>query len=101
VPLLLVADGPEDPVTVALSRERRAELAWGLEQLSDVQRQVVVCRYLLELDEAETAAVLRWPRGTVKSRLHRAVRQLSETLARPGAARAGAHESREVGRRGA
>ena len=36
-------------------------------------RQVVTCRYLLDLDEAETAAVLGWPRGTVKSRLHRAL----------------------------
>ena len=41
--------------------------------LSDAHRQVVVCRYLLDLDEAETAVVLDWPRGTVKSRLSRAL----------------------------
>ena len=38
------------------------------------------CRYLLDLDEAETAAVLGWPRGTVKSRLHRALRRLQANL---------------------
>ena len=43
-------------------------------------RQVVTCRYLLDLDEAETAAVLGWPRGTVKSRLHRALGKLRDQL---------------------
>jgi DNA-directed RNA polymerase specialized sigma24 family protein len=41
---------------------------------------VVTCRYLLELDERETAAVLGWPRGTVKSRLSRALRRLEAIL---------------------
>jgi DNA-directed RNA polymerase specialized sigma24 family protein len=45
---------------------------------------VVTCRYLLDLDEAETAAVLGWPRGTVKSRLHRALDRLASVLAEPG-----------------
>jgi RNA polymerase sigma-70 factor (ECF subfamily) len=38
----------------------------------------VTCRYLLELSEAETAAVLSWPTGTVKSRLSRALDRLRE-----------------------
>lgn len=42
---------------------------------------MVTCRYLLELDEVETAAVLGWPKGTVKSRLHRGLRKLAEALA--------------------
>ena len=54
----------------------------GLARLSEAHRLVVTCRYLLDLDERETATVLGWPRGTVKSRLHRALRQL-EALARP------------------
>jgi RNA polymerase sigma factor (sigma-70 family) len=77
---LLAAD-LDDPVLAALSHERRAELLAGLAQLSPVHRQVVTCRYLLDLDEAETAVVLGWARGTVKSRLHRALRRLSELLA--------------------
>ena len=72
--------GGEDPAAAVLSQERRAELVRGLSQLSEAHRQVVTCRYLLDLDEGETATVLGWPKGTVKSRLHRALRQLSRTL---------------------
>ena len=72
-PLLLAVPAAEDPAATVVLRERRAELVRGLGQLSEPHRQVVTCRYLLELDEAETAAVLGWPRGTVKSRLHRAL----------------------------
>ena len=35
----------------------------GLARLSTDQRHVVTCRYLLDLDEVETAAVLGWPKG--------------------------------------
>ena len=80
-PLLMTAED-DDPATAVLSQERRAQLVRGLSQLSEAHRQVVTCRYLLDLDEAETATVLGWPRGTVKSRLHRALRQLSDAIAR-------------------
>jgi RNA polymerase sigma-70 factor (ECF subfamily) len=80
---LLVGAEPDDPSCAALSAERRAELVRALGRLSPAHRQVVTCRYLLDLDEAETAAVLGWARGTVKSRLHRALRGLSEALAGP------------------
>lgn len=79
---LLIAARADDPADTALSQERRAELVRGLARLSEPHRLVVTCRYLLDLDELETATVLGWPRGTVKSRLHRALRQLEE-LARP------------------
>ena len=52
----------------------------GLARSPRPHREVVTCRYLLDLDEAETAAVLGWPRGTVKSRLHRALRRLQTSL---------------------
>jgi RNA polymerase sigma factor (sigma-70 family) len=71
---------PDDPADGALAAERQASLARGLAQLSPAHREVVSCRYLLDLDEAETAAVLGWPRGTVKSRLHRALRHLQASL---------------------
>jgi RNA polymerase sigma-70 factor (ECF subfamily) len=78
---LLAMTATDDPVAAALSVERRAELLRGLGGLSEPQRLVVTCRYLLDLDEAETATVLGWPRGTVKSRLHRALQHLSDLLA--------------------
>jgi RNA polymerase sigma factor (sigma-70 family) len=77
-PLLLAR--PDDPADDLLAAERRALLVRGLAQLSSAHRDVVTCRYLLDLDEAETAAVLGWPRGTVKSRLHRALRRLQASL---------------------
>jgi RNA polymerase sigma-70 factor (ECF subfamily) len=80
-PVLLAA---EDPAETTLSHGRRAELVRGLAALSEPHRQVVTCRFLLDLDEAETAAVLGWPRGTVKSRLHRALARLRDELVTTG-----------------
>jgi RNA polymerase sigma-70 factor (ECF subfamily) len=77
-PLLLAR--PDDPADTVLSAQRQAELVRGLAQLTPQQRQVVTCRYLLDLDETETSAVLGWPRGTVKSRLRRALAKLRDVL---------------------
>ena len=74
---LLTADGPEGH---ALGAERRTDLVRGLGRLSAEHREVVTCRYLLDLDEEETAVVLGWPRGTVKSRLHRALKALAAAM---------------------
>ena len=79
-PLLLHGGGHEDVTEAVLGDARRESLVAGLAKLSVPHRQVVTCRYLLDLDEAETAAVLGWPRGTVKSRLHRALVALREVL---------------------
>jgi RNA polymerase sigma-70 factor (ECF subfamily) len=58
---------PEDP---ALAQDVRSVLA----ALGPEQRAVLVLRDLEGLSEDEAAAELRVPRGTVKSRLHRARR---------------------------
>ncbi|WP_431960215.1 RNA polymerase sigma factor [Actinacidiphila sp. bgisy160] len=73
----------DDPESLAVSRERRAELLAAVQALSEPHRMVVTCRYLLDLDEEETATVLGWPRGTVKSRLHRALARLRAGLGEP------------------
>ncbi|MFE4452121.1 RNA polymerase sigma factor [Streptomyces sp. NPDC056796] len=69
-----------DPAVAALAQERRALLTAALDELSEEQRRVVTCRYLLEMGEAETAQALGWPRGTVKSRLNRALKKLERRL---------------------
>ncbi|MFI9798774.1 MULTISPECIES: RNA polymerase sigma factor [unclassified Streptomyces] len=69
-----------DPAVAALERERRAALQSALGRLSEEHRLVVTYRYLLEMDETETAQALGWPRGTVKSRLNRALRKLGRLL---------------------
>ncbi|MFF1303082.1 RNA polymerase sigma factor [Streptomyces sp. NPDC058307] len=69
-----------DPAVAAVETERRAALESALERLSEEHRLVVTYRYLLEMDESETAQALGWPRGTVKSRLNRALRKLGKLL---------------------
>ncbi len=44
------------------------------------ERSVVVLRYWLDWSEADIAASLRWPPGTVKSTLHRALKRLEKEL---------------------
>jgi DNA-directed RNA polymerase specialized sigma24 family protein len=51
-----------EPLDSALSSERRRELVAALRMLPERDRQVVVCRYLLDLSEGESATVLGWPR---------------------------------------
>ncbi|MEA2194597.1 MAG: hypothetical protein QOG42_1031, partial [Solirubrobacteraceae bacterium] len=55
------APSPESSVLVA---ERHAVLAAALERLDERDRQVIACRYLLVLSEAETAAALGCRAGT-------------------------------------
>jgi RNA polymerase sigma factor (sigma-70 family) len=71
---------PSDPDRVALSADRRRALVHAIRELPPTYQQVVACRYFLDLDEQETAKVLGWPRGTVKSRLFRALLRLREIL---------------------
>ncbi|WP_222598363.1 RNA polymerase sigma factor [Lentzea tibetensis] len=60
--------------------DSRARLLQALEQLPEKDRQVVTCRYLLDLTEAETAQTLDIAKGTVKSRLSRALAKLRPLL---------------------
>src|SRR4029077_5433119 len=71
------ADGPDDEV---LAAERRTQLVAAVNALPDRERRVLVCRYFLDLSEAETAQVLEWPLGSVKSRTFRALNRLRGRL---------------------
>ena len=70
-----------DPEDAALNSGRREELLAGIRRLAVPLREVVICRYLMELSESETAVALRIPPGTVKSRLHRALTILRTEVA--------------------
>lgn len=72
-PRVDAAPSPEDAV---LDHERDRDLIAALNRLREEERQVIACRYFLELNEAETAAALGCPKGTVKSRLSRALKRL-------------------------
>lgn len=73
------------PEGSALAAEERGALLAALERLSEHDRLVLSCRYLLDLGEEETGRVLSLRRGTVKSRTARALGRLRRELGeRPG-----------------
>lgn len=72
--------GEPSPEVAVVAAERRAELLGALEGLREEDRAVIGYRYFLDLSEAETAGILGCARGTVKSRLSRALGRLREAL---------------------
>ncbi|MFI6320859.1 RNA polymerase sigma factor [Nonomuraea sp. NPDC050556] len=73
---------PDDPEGTAVATDRRARLLEAVRKLPDREREAVICRYFLQLSEAETAQVLDWPIGSVKSRTHRGLARLREEVGR-------------------
>ena len=75
------ADTALSPEGAALAAERRDAVVAALRRLRDEDRLVIAYRYFFELSEAEMADALAVPRGTVKSRLSRAMGRLRAVLA--------------------
>ena len=73
-------DSAQSPEAVALVAEQRRELLSAVNALRDDDQRLIAYRYFLDLSEAEMAAVLGCPRGTVKSRLSRALGRLRQQL---------------------
>jgi RNA polymerase sigma factor (sigma-70 family) len=71
------APSPEDAAEAA---EEHRVLLRALNRMAEDDRQVISCRYLLQLSVEETAAALDLPPGTVKSRLSRALTRLRELM---------------------
>ncbi len=74
-------DAAPSPEAAVLADERRQALLAAVDRLRDDDRRIIACRFFLELTEAETADALAIPRGTVKSRLSRAMARLRDGLA--------------------
>ena len=64
----------------ALGEEQRQRVLAAVAMLSDAHRDVISCRFFAGLSEAETAVVLGCRRGTVKSRMSRALAGLRAHL---------------------
>jgi len=83
-------DGPSrelpspDPGTDALTHRSEAErlVREALAQLDEETRRIIVLRDVQDLAYEEISELLDLPRGTVKSRLHRARAQLATILSR-------------------
>ncbi len=74
----------DDPGTDAPLRAAQAGalLQQGLDQLEEEPRKIIVLRDIQDLSYEEIADLLDLPRGTVKSRLHRARAELAHILSR-------------------
>jgi RNA polymerase sigma factor (sigma-70 family) len=72
--------GPDQPVASTLLAADRELLVEAVRELTPTERDVIAYRYLLDMSEAETAEVLGWPKGTVKSRTSRALAKLRTRL---------------------
>jgi RNA polymerase sigma-70 factor (ECF subfamily) len=73
-------DAAPSPERAALEQERRDELIAALNRLRPEDRLVVAYRFWFDLSEAEMAEALGCARGTVKSRLSRAMARLREVM---------------------
>jgi RNA polymerase sigma factor (sigma-70 family) len=76
-----IDDGPADPgqgspEAASIELERQAEVLAAVNTLRPEDRLVIAYRYWLEMPEAEMADALGCARGTVKSRLSRAIGRL-------------------------
>jgi RNA polymerase sigma factor (sigma-70 family) len=69
------------PEATVLDGERGRELLDAVNRLDEKDRDVLACRYFLELSEQETAEVLGVRHGTVKSRTARALERLRAEVA--------------------
>ena len=72
------------PEEIVEQQGDREAVAAAMQELTPEYREILLLRYMQELDYDEIAAVLAVPAGTVKSRLSRAKAQLKEILLRQG-----------------
>ena len=79
-PLLEIEDPSSGPEEETYLHEWRRELEMQLASLSEHYRVAVTLYYFEDLSYAEIAELLHQPIGTVKARVHRALRQLQKAL---------------------
>lgn len=68
------------PMELILQRERQTQVRQAVEGLPEKYRTVVLLYYMEEMDISQIARILGVPRGTVKSRLFQARKQLKRKL---------------------
>jgi RNA polymerase sigma-70 factor (ECF subfamily) len=69
-------DAVPSPEVSVLEQEQRRILLEAMNRMGEKDRVVIAYRYFLEMSEEEMAQSLGWARGTVKSRLSRAIGRL-------------------------
>lgn len=79
-----LADDADSPQETVERTEQQEAVQKALATLSEEYREVLLLRYMEELDYAEIAEVLQLPSGTVKSRINRAKAALKTALLKSG-----------------
>ncbi len=74
------SDGRDSPERAAETQEESQRVRNAITQLDEQDQTVIYLRYFAGASEGETATVLGRPIGTVKSRLHRALRRLRRVI---------------------
>lgn len=82
-------DAAPSPEVASLQEEERAILMEAINQLREEDRLVIAYRFFLELSEQEMAEILGVARGTVKSRLSRALERLRASVGTASISRTG------------
>jgi RNA polymerase sigma-70 factor (ECF subfamily) len=77
-------DAAPSPEAAIVTRDQHARLLAVVDSLPTSQRDVIVCRYFLELSAIETSRALGLAIGTVKSRTSRALVAIRSALGVPG-----------------
>jgi RNA polymerase sigma factor (sigma-70 family) len=79
-PLLLVREHHDSPEDMAVGRDEVGSVVAIMRTLARRQREVLACRFVLELSVAETAQLLEISEGSVKTHAHRGLRVLQKRI---------------------
>jgi RNA polymerase sigma factor (sigma-70 family) len=79
-PLMLVRQHHESPEDTIVDRDEAGSLVAVMRTLARRQREVLACRYVLELSIAETAQLLDISEGSVKTHTHRGLKSLQNRI---------------------
>jgi RNA polymerase sigma factor (sigma-70 family) len=79
-PLMLVREHDEGPEVATVARDEVGSLVATMRTLATRQREVLACRYVLELSVAETAQLLHISEGSVKAHAHRGLQNLQQRI---------------------
>jgi RNA polymerase sigma factor (sigma-70 family) len=79
-PRMLVREHQESPEDTAVGRDEVGSVVAAMRTLARRQREVLACRYVLELSVAETAQLLQISEGAVKTHTHRGLQALQQRI---------------------
>ena len=79
-PLMLVRELHESAEDTTVGRDQEGSLVSVMRTLARRQREVLACRFVLELSVAETAQLLEISAGSVKTHTHRGLQALQQRI---------------------